>query len=94
MPDALDISRLVHEGFFHRFRVSIHHRQVGAHRAFWTAAPLLPFLKRARALRNPLLSPKGATEEKFLVLVISGLHDGLRYDCSSQPRGAAGQLSS
>ena len=55
---------------------------------------MLPFLKRARALRNPLLSPKGATEEKFLVLVISGLHDGLRYDCSSQPRGAAGQLSS
>jgi hypothetical protein len=29
-PDALRISRLVHKGFFHRFRVSINHRQVGA----------------------------------------------------------------
>ncbi|MBZ5672601.1 MAG: hypothetical protein LAO04_23115, partial [Acidobacteriia bacterium] len=47
--------------FFHRFRVSINHRQVGAHRAFWTPAPLLPFLERARPLRYPLLSPKGAT---------------------------------
>jgi hypothetical protein len=55
------ISWLVREGFFHRFRVSIHHRQVGAHRAFRTPAPLLPFLERARALRYPLLSPKGAT---------------------------------
>ena len=53
-------SRLVHEGFFHRFRVSINHRQVGAHGAFRTPAPLLPFLERARALRYRLLSPKGA----------------------------------
>jgi hypothetical protein len=30
MPDTLRISRLVHERFFHRFRVSINHRQVGA----------------------------------------------------------------
>jgi len=49
MPDTLRISRLVHEGFFYRFRVSIHHRQAGAHRAFGTRAPLLPFLERARA---------------------------------------------
>jgi hypothetical protein len=34
----------VHEGFFHRFRVSINHRQVGAHRAFRTPAPLLSLL--------------------------------------------------
>jgi hypothetical protein len=33
MPDALRISRLVHEGFFHRFPVSVNHCQVGAHRA-------------------------------------------------------------
>ena len=46
---ACAISRLVHEGFFHRFRVSINHRQVGADRAFGTPAPLLPFLERARA---------------------------------------------
>jgi hypothetical protein len=39
MPDTLGISRPVHEGFFHRFRVSIHHRQVGAHGAFQTPAP-------------------------------------------------------
>ena len=52
---------LVHEGFFHRFRVSINHRQVGAHGALWTPAPLLPFLERARTLRCLLLSPKGAT---------------------------------
>jgi hypothetical protein len=32
-------SRLVHERFFYRFRVSINYRQVGAHRAFWTPAP-------------------------------------------------------
>ena len=44
------ISRVVHEGFFHRFRVSIDHCQIGAHRAFWTPAPLLPFLERARAV--------------------------------------------
>jgi hypothetical protein len=48
MPDALRISRLVHEGLFHRFPVSFHHRQVGAHGAFGTPAPLLPFLERAR----------------------------------------------
>jgi len=30
MPDALRTSRLVHEGFFYLFRVSINHRQVGA----------------------------------------------------------------
>jgi hypothetical protein len=30
MPDALGIFRLVHEGFFHRLRVSINHRQAGA----------------------------------------------------------------
>ncbi len=60
MPDALRISPLVHEGFFHRFRVSIHHRQVGAHRAFRTPAPWLPFLERVRALRCLRLSPKGA----------------------------------
>jgi hypothetical protein len=30
MPDALRISLLVREGFFHRFRISIHHRQAGA----------------------------------------------------------------
>jgi hypothetical protein len=34
---------------FYGFRVSIDHRQEGAHRAFWTPAPLLPFLERARA---------------------------------------------
>jgi hypothetical protein len=28
------VSRLVHEGFFYCFRVSIHHPQVGAHGAF------------------------------------------------------------
>jgi hypothetical protein len=44
------ISRLVHEGFFHRFRVFVHHRQVGAHGAFRTLAPLLPFLARATLL--------------------------------------------
>jgi|SRR5208337_1449471 len=49
MPGALRISRLVHEGFFYRFRVSINHRQVVARRAFWAPAPLLPFLERARA---------------------------------------------
>ena len=49
VPDALGISRLVHEGFFYRFRVSIDHRRVGVHRAFWTPTPLLPFLERARA---------------------------------------------
>ncbi len=32
--NALRISRLVHEGFFHRFRVSINNRQVGAQRIF------------------------------------------------------------
>ena len=50
MPDALRTSRLVRERFLHRFRVSINHCQVGAHRAFWTPAPLLPFLERARAV--------------------------------------------
>jgi len=44
MSDALGISRLVHERFFHCFRVSINHRRVGAHRAFWTPAPLLKSL--------------------------------------------------
>ena len=58
---ATRISRLVHEGFLHRIRVSINHRQAGAHRAFRTAAPLLPFLERSRSLRYPLLSTKGAT---------------------------------
>ena len=35
-------------GLFRRFRVSINHRQVGTHRAFWAPALLLPFLERAR----------------------------------------------
>jgi hypothetical protein len=52
--EALRSSRLVRERFFCRFRVSINHRQVGAHRAFWTPAPLLPFLERARARRYRL----------------------------------------
>ena len=30
MPDTFRISRIVRERFFHRLRVSIHHRQVGA----------------------------------------------------------------
>ena len=46
---ALGMSRLVHERLFYCFRVPIDHRQVGTHRAFWTPAPLLPFLERARA---------------------------------------------
>jgi hypothetical protein len=46
--ECLCHSRFIHEGFFHRFRVSIHHRQIGAHRAFRPPAPLLPFLERAR----------------------------------------------
>src|SRR5208282_5206953 len=41
------ISRLAHEGFFHRFGVSIHHRQAGARRGGKTAGPecglALPF---------------------------------------------------
>ena len=89
MPDALGISRLVHEGFFHRFRVSIHHRQVGAHRAFRARAPLLPFLERARALRCLLLSPKGAIQS-------SPGHRPGEYGTSTtaSPEGAAHAVAS
>ena len=40
--ECLCHSRLVHEGFFHRFRVSIDHRQVGAHTRFPDACALAP----------------------------------------------------
>jgi hypothetical protein len=36
------ISRLIHEGIFHRFRVSVNHCQAGAHRAFQAPAASNP----------------------------------------------------
>src|SRR5437773_2641203 len=46
---SVEVSRSLHARFLDRFRVSINHCQVGAHRALGAPAPLLPFLQRAWA---------------------------------------------